>query len=242
MKNLTTILAFLLFSFSLFAQYDRSGILISTSLGFSKKQDFSQTIFFTSTNPNFSPPENILKTFSISPGISYVVNEKFMIGIGYFSSTFESSFTQSFITTNQNGVIVNQTSTNNTKNELSGPTLHLRFSQNIMSRLIFSLKFTYFNLKGVDNLNFVVPFSNPNFPNPNNNRTLNYNFGEARFSPSLHYFISQKFGCYIETVGLNLKFSDSRLPNKGMDYNFDLNPQTWRVGLFYYIPTTKAIE
>ena len=241
MKNLTVMLACLLFTFSLFGQYDRKGILLSSSLGFSQKQDFSQNIFFIGANNNNNPlPTNTLKTFSIAPEISYVANEKFMIGLGYFSRTSENSFTQSFTGTNQNGVFTSQVSTSTNKSELSGLTLHLRYSQNIISRLIFSIKFTYFNLKGADFTDFTDPFGNPN--PKNNQRTLAYNFGEARFSPSIHYFISQKFGCYIETIGLNLNFSDSRKNNKEIDYNFDLNPNTWRVGLFYFIPTQKAIE
>jgi hypothetical protein len=240
MKNLTAILACLLFTFSLFGQYDRKGLLISSSLGLSKKQDFSQAVFFIGANNNNPPPTNTAKTFSIAPEISYVANEKFMIGLGYFSKTSENMFTQSFVGTNQNGGFVTQTSTSTNKSDLSGLTLHLRYSQNIVSRLIFSMKFTYFNLKGVDFTDFTDPFGNPN--PKNNQRTLTYDFGEVRFSPSIHYFISQKFGCYIETIGLNLNLTDSRKTNKDIDYNLDLNPSTWRVGLFYFIPTQKASE
>jgi hypothetical protein len=239
MKNLIATLAFFLIAFSLFAQYDRAGLLISTNLGFAKKQDFSQSVFFSSGS-NIPQPESNLKAFSIASEVSYVVNEKFMIGFGYLSSSNENTFTQSLNITNQNGVNTIGTFKNNTKINLYGPSLHLRYSQNIISRLIFSLKFTYFNLKGEDSFEFVDNFNNPN--NPNSKRTLAYNIGEARFSPSLHYFISQKFGCYIETTGLNFNLSDSRKPNKDLDYNFDLNPNTWRVGLFYFIPTSKAIE
>ncbi len=238
MKKILTILSLFL-SLSLFSQYDRSGILISTSLGFSKKQDFSENLFFSGNNNNFSPPEIISKTFSVAPEFSYVVNEKFMIGVGYFSNTFEESFSQTFNSANSNGNFFAQTSSSTFKSELSGPTLHLRYSQNILSKLIFSLKFTYFNLKGVDNSEFTN--NNNNTPSIQKN-TISYNLGEARFSPSLHYFISQKFGCYIETVGLNFNFSDSRKPNKDVDYNFSLNPQNWRIGIFYFIPIKKTIE
>jgi hypothetical protein len=239
MKNLTATLAFFMFTFSLFAQYDRAGFLLSTSLGFSKKQDFSENIFFVgSNNNNILPPEIISKSFSIASELSYVVNEKFMIGVGYFSNTTEESFSQTFNATNQTGTIVSQSSTNNFKTALSGPTLHLRYSQNILSKLIFSVKITYFNLKGLDDFEF-TDSNNTTF---NQKNTVNYTLGETRVSPSLHYFISEKLGCYIETVGLNLNFSDSRKPNKDIDYNFNLNPTNWRIGIFYFLPFKKSVE
>jgi hypothetical protein len=233
------IIASLFFNLSAFGQYNRAGLLFSTSLGFSKTQDFSENIFFGgNNNNNFSPPEVISKTFSIAPEFSYVVNEKFMIGVGYFSNTSEESFSQTFNSTNQNGVNVPQTTTSNFKTALSGPTLHLRYSQNLFSKLIFSLKFTYFNLKGIDDSES-TDTNNSTF---NQKNSINYNLGEARFSPSLHYFISEKFGCYIETVGLNLNFSDSRKPNKDVDYNFNLNPTNWRIGIFYFLTFKKSVE
>lgn len=237
MKNLTAIFFFLLFSFSLFAQYDRPGILISTSLGFSKKQDLSQTFFFPTNVPK---PEFIFKSFSIAPEASYVFNEKFMIGLGYFSNSNEN-ISKQFVNAFLNGVNTVTPLTNSFKSNLYGPTIHMRYSQNIISRLLFSLKFTYFNLKGEDSSERTNPFNNPNTVITEKSSST-YNFGEVRFSPSLHYFISQKFGCYIETVGLNLRVSDTRIVDKDIDYNFDLTPNTWRVGLYYFIPTQKAVE
>jgi hypothetical protein len=239
MKNLTATITFFLLTFSLFAQYDRAGFLLSTSLGFSKKQDFTENIFFVgNNNGNVSAPEIISKSFSVAPEFSYVVNEKFMIGVGYFSTTTEESFSQTFKTTNQTGAIISLSSSNNFKTTLYGPTLHLRYSQNILSKLIFSVKLTYFNLKGLEESEFTDP-NNTTF-NPKN--IINYSLGEARVSPSLHYFISEKFGCYIETVGLNLNFNDSRKTNKDVDYNFNLNPANWRIGIFYFLPFKKSVE
>jgi hypothetical protein len=233
------IIASLFFSLSAFGQYNRAGLLFSTSLGFSKTQDFSENIFFGgNNNNNFSPPENISKTFSIAPEFSYVASEKFMIGFGYLSTTLEDFFSQSFNSTDKNGLPIVQTSTSNFKSMVSGPTLHLRYSQNIVSKLIVSLKFTYFNLKGIID----TEFTDSNISNFNTKNTINYNVGEARFSPSLHYFISQKFGCYVETEGLKLNLNDSRKLNKSIDYNFNLTPQNWRIGIFYFIPTKKAVE
>jgi hypothetical protein len=239
MKNLTAILACFLFTFSLFAQYDRKGILISSSLGFSKKDAIIEN--FNQNPNNFTPPTATNKNTNLAFEMSYVSSEKFMIGLGYNSNTFENnnSFTQLLINP-QTNIATSLTFSTINSNSLSGLTLHMRYSQNIFSKCIFSVKFTYLNMKGETKIENVIT---PNFPvNNGQNRTTNFSFGEARFSPSIHYFISKKFGCYIETIGLNLNFSDSRKTTKDIDYNFDLNPNTWRVGLFYFIPTQKAIE
>lgn len=237
MKNLTATIAFLLLAFSLFAQYDRKGILISSSLGFSKSEAFSLT---NTSNGNIPPPQNILKASSFAPEISYVANEKFMIGLGYFSSSSESSFMTSITTFSNGTTVIGGSFSNINTSTTSGLTLHMRYSQNILSKLIFSLKFTYLNLKGetTTEINSV----NQNFQNQFDRRVSNFSFSETRFSPSMHYFISKYFGCYVETTGLSLRFSDSRKADKNLDYNFDLNPNTWRIGLFYFIPTQKAIS
>jgi hypothetical protein len=238
MKNLTVTLAFFFIAFSLFAQYDRKGILISTSLGFSKSEAFS----LAPANFNNPTSQNISKSSSIAPEISYVASEKFMIGLGYFSSSNESSFTSSNTTFSNGSTVIGSSFSNLNSSNTSGLTLHMRYSQNVFSKLIFSLKFTYLNLKGENNSEVSSLQNNPSFPNQFDKRTSTFNYGEAHFSPSIHYFISKSFGCYIETLGLNLTFSDSRKANKDIDYNFDLKPNTWRVGLFYFIPTQKAIE
>jgi hypothetical protein len=240
MKNLTAILVYSLLSFSLFAQYDRAGILISTSLGVSKTESFPITV--SPKNSNIPLPQSISKSSSFAPEISYVANEKFMIGLGYFSNETENSFTSSITTFTNGTTVIGGSFSNLTSTKISGLTLHMRYSQNILSKLIVSLKFTYLNLKGENLLEISNVLNNPNFPNQFEKNTSNFTLGEARFSPSLHYFISKKFGCYVETLGLNLKFSDSRKITKDMNYNFDLNPTNWRVGLFYFIPTQKAVE
>jgi hypothetical protein len=237
MKKILTI-ALLLFSFSVFGQYDRKGILVSSSLGFSKK-DFTFENFNQGQN-NFPPPTATTKNTDLAIEMSYVSSQKFMIGLGYISTKLEStnSSTQ-FIFNSATAGNIPTTFTDINSNTISGLTLHMRYSQNIFSNCIFSLKFTYLNLKGETKFeNFSIPSFSNNF---RQNRTTNFSFNEARLSPSIHYFISKKFGCYIETMGLNLNFSDSRKTNKDIDYNFDLNPNTWRVGLFYFIPT-KASE
>jgi hypothetical protein len=240
MKNLIAILVFSLFTISLVAQYESKGILISTSLGVAKTELSSLTS--NPQNGNIPPPQSISKSFSFAPEISYVASEKFMIGLGYFSNEIENSFKSSITNfINGNPVIVGSFS-NLSSTKISGLTLHMRYSQNILSKLIVSLKFTYLNLKGENLVESSNIQNNPNFPSQIQKNTSNFNLGEARFSPSLHYFISKKFGCYVEVLGLNLKFSDSRKANKDMDYNFDLNPTNWRVGFFYFIPTQKAIE
>jgi hypothetical protein len=238
MKNLTVAIAFLLSTLSLYAQYDRKGLLVSTSLGFSKSEAFS----LAPANFNHPPSQNISKSSSIAPEISYVASEKFMIGLGYFSNSNESNFTSSITTFSNGSTVIGGSFSNLNSSNTSGLTLHMRYSQNVFSKLIFSLKFTYLNLKGENNSEVSSVQNNPSFPNQFDKRTSTFSFGEARFSPSIHYFISKSFGCYIETLGLNLRFSDSRKANKDIDYNFDLNPQTWRIGLFYFIPTQKTSE
>jgi hypothetical protein len=237
MKKILTI-ALLLFNFSVFGQYDRKGILVSSSLGFSKK-GFTFKNFNQGQN-NFPPPTSTNKNTDLAIEMSYVSSEKFMIGLGYIFNKFEStnSSTQ-FIFNQVTGGSVPSVFTSINSSTISGLTLHMRYSQNIFSNCIFSLKFTYLNLKDDSKTeNFSTPSSSNNF---GQNSTTNLGFNEARFSPSIHYFISKRFGCYIETMGLNLNFSDSRKSNTDIDYNFDLNPNTWRVGLFYFIPT-KASE
>jgi hypothetical protein len=239
MKNLTATIAFLLSTFSLLAQYDRKGILISSSLGFAKSEAFSLS---NPSNINIPPSQNISKSSSIAPEISYVASEKFMIGLGYFSNSNESNFNSSITTFSNGTTVIGGSFSNLNSSKISGLTLHMRYSQNVFSKLIFSLKFTYLNLKGENISEISSVQNNSNFPNQFDKRMSTFSFGEARFSPSIHYFISKNFGCYVETLGLNLRFSDSRKVNKEIDYNFDLNPNTWRIGFFYFIPTQKASE
>jgi hypothetical protein len=239
MKNLTVAIALLLSTFSLFAQYDRKGLLVSTSLGFSKNDRIFEN--FNLGQPNVQLPTSTAKNTNLAFEMSYVTSEKFMIGLGYLSNKSENNnnSTQPVFNPSTGGNIPTTFTSINT-NTISGLTLHMRYSQNVFSKCIFSLKFTYLNLNSETK---AESFSTPTAPNNfGQSTTKGFSFSEARFSPSIHYFISKKFGCYIETLGLNLNFSDSRKVNKEIDYNFDLNPQTWRVGLFYFIPTSKAIE
>jgi hypothetical protein len=241
MKNLTATLACFLFTLSLFAQYDSKGLLISTSLGFSKTESISPREL--NGNSGIPPSQTISKTFVATPEISYVVSEKFMIGLGYFSSNSENSFNASNINFINGTAMVAGLFSNTNSSKTSGLTLHMRYSQNIASKLIVSLKFTYLNLKGESVSETTSTNQNNSNSQIQSNRAFSaFSLGETRFSPSIHYFISKNFGCYIETTGLNLRFSDSRKINKDVDYNFDLNPNTWRVGLFYFIPTQKASE
>ncbi len=237
------IITSLFFSFKLFSQFQSNGILISTGLSFSKKETFTPLSPAFQNLPNQQPNQIIQTAYNVSPEISYVVNSKFMIGLGYSSVQSKREFNGTSGFGTSNGVVTSVSkTTSTTENKLSGLSLHMRYSQNVTSNFIFSLKFTYFNWKGEaknESVTTRTPPSNSITPISSNST---FDFGEARFSPSIHYFISKNFGCYIETTGLNLRFSDSRKINKDVDYDFDLNPNTWRVGLFYFIPTQKAIE
>jgi hypothetical protein len=227
------IIASLFFSLSVFGQYDRAGVLISTSLGFSKTEgpQFGNSIF-----NSFNQFQNTSKTkkFTASPEFSYVVNKKFMIGLGY--SFTQQSDVFDLVGTNQNGVFISNTIV--TEATLSGLSLHMRYSQNILEKLIFSVKFTYYNLKGMNRLEDNNQFVN----NQNQNRTNEFDVKQIHLSPCLNYFFGKSFGCFVETQGLEVQVSDSRKNLKEPDYNFDLNPQNWRIGFFYFIPTQKAIE
>jgi hypothetical protein len=233
----------LFFNFSLFSQFESSGFLISTGLSFSKKETFTPLNPAFMNVPNLPPNQANQTALNISPEISYVVNSKFMIGLGYTSvqSKRESNTTSGFSSTN--GIITSVRKTVSiSENKQSGLSLHIRYSQNIMSNLVVNLKFNYINWKGtasVENTSTNTPVGNPIPPFLANST---FNFGEVRFSPSLHYFISKGFGCYVETLGLNFQFDDSRAKPNSTNYNFDLNPENWRIGFFYFIPTQKAIE
>jgi hypothetical protein len=237
------IIASLFFSFSLFSQFQRTGILVSTGLSFSKIEKFTplNPVFKNITNQ--PPNQRLLTAYNVSPEISYVVNSRFMIGLGYsiIQSKRESNALSGSSSTN--GIVTSITrSISTTENKQSGLSLHMRYSQNILSKFIFSVKLTYNNWKGeskFENQTIITPVTNPRPPFLG---ISTFSFGEVRFSPSLHYFISKGFGCYVETLGLGLEFNDSRAKTKDINYNFDLDAQNWRIGFFYFIPTQKASE
>jgi hypothetical protein len=242
MKKILIIVS-LFFSFSLFSQFQGTGILVSTGLNFSKQETFTplSPVFKNITN---QPPNQTTQTaYNASPEISYVVNSRFMIGLGYsiIQSKRESNALSGSSSTN--GTVTSITRSISTReNKQSGLSLHMKYSRNVLGNLIFSLKFTYYNWKGeskFENLTMTTPVSNPRPPFLGSST---FSFGEVRFSPSLHYFISKGFGCYVETLGLGLEFNDSRAKTKDINYKFDLDAQNWRIGFFYFIPTQKASE
>jgi hypothetical protein len=244
MKNLTTTLTFIFFSFSLFAQYECKGIQISSVFGFPK----SEALFYTPATQISTS-----NTFSLSFEGSYAFNPKLMAGIGYtlINSDFQTEKPISIVlesisafgTTSKEFYYGSQKIIE--KNIQNSVSMHLRYSQRILEKLFINLKFTYFNWRGENTIKaseLELRSGNSGIFSPSTEDIYKYNFSEVRFSPSLQFFILKNLGCYVEPLGLSYKFMDSRKSDNSFDRSLNFNFQNVRWGIFYFIQTSKKIK
>jgi hypothetical protein len=224
-------------SISAFSQFEGSGFLISTNIGVINRKSPSTSLFSTTPNPD-NTVTNIDKSLNLHTELSYVFNSKFMAGIGYFinNSNFEIENISSF---NNNGIRIVTARHLNIETNVKGISAHLRYSQEVLKRLVLSLKLSFLPSRGEsvhtqnDSSNLV------GYPNKIVANSIAVSFNELRISPSIHFFIGKNWGCYTEILGLNALFNDSREYNNETRYNLDFNPTNWRLGLFYNITLRK---
>jgi hypothetical protein len=236
MKKLL-ILVFLFNAFSVFSQFERSNILISTNVGLIDRKLPSTSLFPASPSAD-NTVKNIEKSLVVHTEMSYIINSKFMGGIGYFmnNSSYQYENISSFV---NNGTPIVTTLLAKVETRVKGISFHVRYSQEVTKRLQISLKLSFLPSRGeaensrVDSSNLI------GYPNKSSSIVIPVSFNELRISPSIHYFIGKNWGCYAEILGLNALFNDSREFYNETRYNLDFNPSNWRLGLFYNISLTK---
>jgi hypothetical protein len=221
-----------LISISVFSQFEKSSILISTNVGIINQRTHNS--LFTPNPSADNTVTHVDKSLNLHTELSYVINSKFMAGVGYFinNSNFEIDNVSSF---NNNGTTIVTHSQSNIETRVKGVSVHFRYSQEIVNRLIFSLKLSFLPSRGEAENSRNDTSNLAGYPNKSTSIVAPVSFNELRISPSIHYFIGKKWGCYAEIMGLNALFNDSREFYNETRYNLDFNPTNWRLGFFYNI-------
>jgi hypothetical protein len=224
-------------SISAFSQFEGSGILISTNVGIINRKSNITSGFALNPSPD-NTAKNIDKSLNVHTELSYVVNSKFMGGIGYFinNSSLQIENISSFV---NNGTPILTTSRSTAETRVKGVSFHVRYSQEVVKKLIFSLKLSFLPSRGETEISRADSSNLKGYPNTSSSIAIPVSFNELRISPSIHYFIGEKWGCYAEILGLNALFNDSREYYNETRYNLDFNPSNWRLGVFYNISFRK---